>query len=177
MKNINTLFVCLLACFVYTTSFAQTTEDTPDTPEEEKRTIKEVDQINQASDEINETVANTNVALKSTVENSKEAINTLGSIFKSDKKDKKNKSKGSITITVQQIAYDSDELSALYEKIAKLKEVKKSSKNYSNGIATISVDSKENADAIWQAVPKALRSPFKMIQISDTDIIVEASFE
>jgi len=139
---------------------------------EDKKVIKEVEEINKTSEEVNETADNTNNAIKSTIENSKETIKTIGSLFGSGK-GKKTKSKGSITISISPITYDDNNLEQLYRQISDTKGVKKTSKNFSDGKASIAIAYKENADALWQSIPKNIRSAFAMVQIDDTNIVLQ----
>ncbi|SDM82580.1 hypothetical protein [Kriegella aquimaris] len=148
--------------------------------EQEKKTIKEVDQINKASAEINEVSENTSEAVKSTVENTKETAKAIGSLFGSGNKEKKDKDTPDVVVIIHNVTYDDDNLNALYEKISKAKNVKKASKNFSGETATINLSSKENADALWQSVPKPVRSAFKMITMGESSITVQlagTSFE
>ncbi len=139
---------------------------------EDKKVIKEVDKINKASEEINATTANTNAAIKSTIVNTKETIDAVGSLFGSGKK-KKVKTKGGVTITIQQIDYDNEHLTQLYNHISKYKGVKKPAKTFSNGQASINVIYKESADALWQGVPKKFRKAFKMLQMDNQSISLQ----
>lgn len=136
------------------------------------KVIKEVDQVNKKTEEVNETSKNTNDAIKSTVENSKETIKTIGSLFGSGKK-KGAKSKGGVVIDVQQVAYDDEHLNRLYAHISSVKGVKKASKNFSGGTASISISSKENADALWQTVPENVRNAFKMVEMNDRSMLLQ----
>ncbi len=141
-------------------------------PSEEKKVIKEVDQVNRASDEINQTATNTTTAVKSTVANTKETLKEVGSLFGSGTK-KNTKSKGVVEITIQQIDYDNEYLNQLYQQITKQKGVKKPTKVFSNGKVVINVNYKEGADALWQRIPKQVRSAFKMTQMETQSISLQ----
>ncbi len=140
---------------------------------EQKTEMNEIDKANKAINDANTSIKNTNESVKNTVDSSKETIATIGTIFGSGKKKKKEKNKSNITIGIQQVTYDNENLNSLYNHISKTKGVKAPVKKYSNGSALITVDFKESADALWQSIPKNVRSSFKMIEISDNNIVVQ----
>ena len=140
---------------------------------EEPKVIKEVDQVDKKAEEVNETTNNTNTAIKNTVENSKETLKTIGSLFGSGKGKANKKSKGAIKIDIKEVTYDDERLNNLYTHISNAKGVKKASKNFSNGKASINVVCKENADTLWDGVPKNVRNAFKMLQIDDKSMVLE----
>ncbi|WP_430968913.1 hypothetical protein [Spongiimicrobium sp. 2-473A-2-J] len=142
---------------------------------EDKKVIKEVDEVNKTTEEVNQTAKNTDNAIKSTVENSKETIKTIGSLFGSGKNKGKTagKSKGSITIAVSQVSYDNVHLNRLYSHLSNAKGVKKPTKSFGESQASINLIYKESADALWQGVPKQLRSAFKMLRMDDKSMALE----
>lgn len=118
-------------------------------------------------EEANETVENTNNAVKESIETSKSALKTIGDLFGKNKKDKKNKLKGDVNIIIQQITYDNENLNAVYKSISDIKGVKNPIKSFSEGVATLSFDTKDNADTLWQQVSKDLRDEFKLIEVDE----------
>lgn len=118
-------------------------------------------------EEANETVENTNNAVKESIETSKSALKTIGDLFGKNKKDKKNKLKGDVNIIIQQISYDNENLNTVFKTISDIKGVKNPIKSFSDGVATLSFDTKESADALWQQVPKELRGAFKLVEVDE----------
>ncbi|WP_139278137.1 hypothetical protein [Pseudozobellia thermophila] len=167
----NTGLIALLLCSNYYLS-AQVArqENSPGEGQANQNTIKEVEQINQASEEISATASNTTDAVKSTVSNSREALNEIKSLFGPGKT---KRAKGTVTIGIAPITYDDPDLNALYEHIIGVKGAKSPNKNFSNGSVTITVEYKDKADALWQSLPTGVRSPFKMVQMSDDQIVVQ----
>lgn len=133
-------------------------QETDPEQQEGKNTIKEIEQINQASAEISATASNTTDAVKSTVANSKETLGEIKSLFGPSKG---KKAKGTVTIGIAPITYDDPDLNALYEHITGVRGVKNPNKNFSDGHVTITVEYKENADALWQRIPNGCAPPLK----------------
>ncbi|WP_298504742.1 hypothetical protein [uncultured Maribacter sp.] len=135
--------------------------------------IKEIDNANKTIENANSSIKSTNQSVKNTVDSSKETIATIGSLFGSKKNKENKKSEDIVLITVQQVSYDTEQLNSLYSRITKSKGVKKPIKKFSKGTALITVNYKETADMLWQSIPKQERKFFKMVEISDSNIVVQ----
>ena len=144
----------------------------------EKNVVKEVDKVNKKVSDTNDKINNTNDSVKNTIKDSKETVNevkeTIESIFKS-KKNKENvkNAKGTVAINIAQIEYDDPNLETLYECISKVRGMKKLTKDYKNNNIAISMVYKNGADALWQEMPKKVRSSFKLVQIADNTIVLK----
>lgn len=168
MKTLTPLPLVLLLFFI-NVGLVQSQENT----NTGTKGIKEIENANKTIENANSSIKNTNQSVKSTVDNSKETIATIGSLFGSKKNKENKKKKDIVAITVQQVNYDTDQLNSLYNTLKKSKGVKNPIKKFSNGTALITVNYKETADMLWQNIPKQERKSFKMIEISDNNIIVQ----
>lgn len=145
---------------------------------QEKKTddkqIKEVSEVDKTAEEVKETTQNTNDAINSTVKNSKEALKTIGSIFGSGKKNK-TKTKGAVVVDIQQITYDDQRLNKLYGYLTDAKGVKKTSRSFNGGNASITITFKESADQLWQGVPTKIQGMFKMVEMSEKRMLLQVA--
>ena len=139
----------------------------------ETKGIKEIDNANKTIENANTSIKNTNESVKNTVDSSKETIATIGSLFGSNKNKKNKKKEDMVVITVQQVNYDNTQLNSLYQNLIKSRGVKKPIKKFNNGTASITINYKETADMLWQSIPAKERESFKMIEISDHNIVVQ----
>ncbi len=134
--------------------------------------VKEISKVDKTTEEIKETTENTNDAINSTVKNSKETLKTIGSIFGSGKKNK-TKTKGTVVVDIQQITYNDQRLGKLYSYLTDAKGVKKASRSFTDGNASITITFKESADHLWQAVPTEIQSMFKMVEMSENRMLLQ----
>ena len=168
-----TLRMITFLFIVGTATIASAQEGEGKTEEKEKRTIKEVEQVNEASEEISATAANTAESLKSTAANTKDAVNEIGALFGAGKGTKKAKSKGMVSISIQPISYDDENLNKLFTAISKAKGAKNPSKNFSGNSVLITVAYKGSADALWQSIPREIRTTFQIGEMADSSIAVQ----
>lgn len=161
MKKKRNFVLLLFIAFFSVVGYSQEEKET-------NKVKKEVDKVSKTSEEINETTEATNKAIQGTVENTKQTIQTIGSLFGSGKN--KDKNKADVSLIIKEVAYDDNILNSLFSKLSDTKGVKKASKSFSKGTATINIDSKETADAIWLQVPKEIRSSFQLEEISETTV-------
>ncbi len=134
--------------------------------------VKEVSKVDKTARDIKETTENTNDAINSTVKNSKETLKTIGSIFGSGKKNK-TKTKGTVVVDIQKVTYNDQRLDKLYSYLTDAKGVKKASRSFTDGNASITITFKESADHLWQAVPIEIQSMFKMVEMSEKRMLLQ----
>ncbi|HEA29770.1 MAG TPA: hypothetical protein ENH91_07230 [Leeuwenhoekiella sp.] len=122
-----------------------------------------------------ETINSANKSVQSTISNSKETINDIGSTITSlfgKKKNKDGSSANQVDIVVPNVTYGDAALNALVEGLEEQRRVKEISKTFSDGVMTISLDTKENPNEIWEKIDKKLREPFSLMQMDDGAILL-----
>lgn len=141
------------------------------------RRVTKVDKANEQVDDVNTGINNTNESLDNTVNSSKETVanvkETFTSIFGTGKK--KNTEKQLVIIQITNVTYDDEGLTQFYNRAKKVRGVKNPSKTFKAGNALIELEYKKGADALFQEIPKNIRSSFKIIEISDTSILLQHS--
>jgi len=166
MKTAKTFLFVLMLCF-FQLSISQTRT--------EKK--KESNKVSNKIDKTNDDIQETNASVKNSVKDSKETIDELKDTFNSLFGSGNDKSKYVVTIQIPAIEYDNEGLNVLYSDILKVKGVKNPSKSFKNGNVSIKTTYKMGADALWQSIPLEDRKLFKLVQISDTNVLLQLKTE
>jgi len=165
--------ILLLLLIVFNTSFSQQES-------KRKEDSKVTRKIDNTGDEVKKTGKTLNSAtdsITSTIKDAKKSAKELKIAIFGERKNKKNrkkiKKKGeSITIQINSIAYSNSDLTSLQNYLTKINGVKKVSKSYTNGNASILVITKENADAVWQQIPLELNKVFIVKDMNQKHILL-----
>jgi hypothetical protein len=128
------------------------------------KTAERVDQVDQTVQETNKDIDQAVEGIDSTIEGAKETVEKVGSILFGSKKEK---SKNTILISIATVTYGDKNVENLYHELSKKNGTKKTSKTFSNGVVTIQIESKQNADTIWQEIPQNARDPFKVTSMGE----------
>tara|TARA_R110001583_G_scaffold60219_8_gene179032 strand:+ start:574 stop:1056 length:483 start_codon:yes stop_codon:yes gene_type:complete len=135
------------------------------------QTTTEIERAGKTVESANRQIDSTVVAVNHTIENTKEAVNKVGGIL-FGKKDKNKTTNNNVVINITSVTYDNQSVTQLHQEISNTKLAKRIIKTYSNGQMTIKMDSKASADAIWQKVPKEIRTNFNISEISEKSIVL-----
>jgi flagellum-specific peptidoglycan hydrolase FlgJ len=149
MKTIK-LTLCFLLFLCFNFSFSQQKEN-------KSEIAKTSDKVKQTSNET-----------KDAVQTTKETLKDIGSIFKS----KKDKTKQTVLIVVNNIEYGNTNLNVLQKSVKTSKSVKNITKKYQNNTATFLVEYKKSADELWQTLPEKVVNNFKIIAIEENSISI-----
>jgi len=133
-----------------------------------------VDQVGQTVQETNKDIDQTVEGIDSTIEGAKETVEKVGSILFGSKKEK---NKNTILISIATVTYGDKNVENLYHELSKKNGTKKTSKAFSNGVVTIQIESKQNADTIWQEIPQNARAPFQVTSMGENKIAVRLPTE
>ncbi|MEW2921341.1 hypothetical protein AB1A65_07720 [Muricauda sp. ANG21] len=134
------------------------------------KTADQIDQVDQTVQNTNNDIDQTVEGIDNTIEGTKETVEKVGRILFGSKKEK---SKNKILIFIDSVAYGDENVQTLYNELSKKNGTKKTSKTFSDGVVTIQIESKQNADAIWQEVPQNVRASFKVNAMGENNISVE----
>ncbi|MCR9226806.1 MAG: hypothetical protein NXH90_05265 [Flavobacteriaceae bacterium] len=133
------------------------------------KTADKVGQVDQTVHETNNDIDQTVEGIDNTLEGAKETVDKVGSILFGSKKEK---SKDKILISIDSVAYGDENVQNLYNELSKKNGTKKNSKTFSGGVVTIQIESKQNADALWQEISQNVRASFKVIAMGENNITV-----
>jgi len=164
MKNLCyfTMFLFILAPSTTTLLHAQTVLNT---------VTSNID----AAQSSGETIKNANADLQTTLSDSKETVNEIGKTFKmlfGKKKNKDGTAADQIDIIVPNVAYGDADLKVLVESLQNQKRIKETSKKFSDGIVTISLQTKDRPDKIWESIDVTIRQPFALMEMDDSRILI-----
>ena len=141
-----------------------------------RRTIEKIDQTSQKVDKTTREVNTTTDSVTNSIERTKRTARRLKeTIFGSKKNKVKNASSEAVQIKISNVAYADENLKALYHYFSTAKGIKKVTKNYANGTAVITINSKENADILWDRVPANLQNKFEVAGLNQKEIILKQS--
>ncbi|WP_421810696.1 hypothetical protein [Flagellimonas sp.] len=138
------------------------------------KTAERIDQVDQTVQETNKDIDHTVEGIDSTIENTKKTVEKVGSILFGSKKEK---SKNTILISIVTVTYGDKNVENLYHELSKKNGTKKTSKIFSNGVVTIQIESKQNADTIWQELSQNVRDPFQVTSMGENNIAVRLPTE
>lgn len=119
--------------------------------------------VNNAGNTIN-TANNTVTSTTTAITNAK---NTMKALLGG------GKSKEANLIAIAGIEYGNPDLDLLKTAIKNVKGVKNVVSNYKDGTVTITIKSKDNTTEIWDKIPQADKSLFKIVQAEEKSIILE----
>jgi hypothetical protein len=121
-----------------------------------------VDKINQANANVNATAASA-TQTAGTVKN-------VFAIFKGAKKEKKP---DKVLIIISNVEYGDDDLLLLESAFEAVKDVKGVTKTMKEGLITIEVKYKEDANKLWKGIPVNLQKLFKPLQVEEKNMLLE----
>lgn len=88
------------------------------------------------------------------------------------KKNKDGTAADQIDIIVPNVAYGDADLKVLVESLQNQKRIKETSKKFSDGIVTISLQTKDRPDKIWESIDVTIRQPFALMEMDDSRILI-----
>ncbi len=132
-------------------------------------TLSSQAQVSKAADKINQTNASVNAAANSATQTASTVKNVL-SIFKSAKKEKKD---NKVLIIISGVQYGDDNLLLLESAFEAVKDVKEVTKTMKEGLITIEVKYKEDANKLWKGIPVNLQKLFKPLQVEEKNMMLE----
>ena len=118
--------------------------------------------VAQASKPSTKTFSNTSDSLKMALNDVKTSFNTL---FKARR--------DTISIMIQNIEYDDNNLSVLKDYLKKTKGVKAVLMQYKAATALVEVMFKGKSTELWDELPKESKEPFKLIEANDNNITLQ----
>ncbi len=158
------LFLYAMLLFWTSVAMSQNTNERNRKENEKSEILKTTDKVKQTSSETKEAVSTT----KETLNDAKVLVADIGSIFKSEK----DKTKKTITITLNNVEYGNADLITLQKAVKKAKNVKSITKQYNNNTATLLIVYKNSADELLQSIPTNITSKFKISSIEDGSIFI-----
>lgn len=118
--------------------------------------------VAQANKPSTKTFSNTSDSLKMALNDVKTSFNTL---FKARR--------DTISIMIQNIEYDDNNLSVLKDYLKKTKGVKAVLMQYKAATALVEVMFKGKSTELWDELPKESKEPFKLIEANDNNITLQ----
>jgi len=166
MKNIFLATAIILAASITINAAAQT---------------KINNKVNNAVNKVNQTKAtldNAGATIATTKQTIEDAKTILGDIFGNDKKKKDSMKEEAaaasaspqVIIIINDIEYEDENLSLLKENIGKANGVKKVTKDFESGIATLKIVYGGTSSELWDSLPKESRTSFKLVKSGDNMI-------
>lgn len=127
-----------------------------------KSTNQQGKPVAQANKPSTKTFSNTSDSLKMALNDVKTSFNTL---FKARR--------DTISIMIQNIEYDDNNLSVLKDYLKKTKGVKAVLMQYKAATALVEVMFKGKSTELWDELPKESKEPFKLIEANDNNITLQ----
>jgi hypothetical protein len=126
-------------------------------------------QVTKAADKINQT----NATVNTTVATATQTVNTVKNVLGILKGTKKEKKSDNVLIIITGVEYSDENLLKLENAFENVKDVKSVSKTMKEGLITIEVKYKGDANALWKTVSADMQKLFKPMQVEEKNMLLE----